>query len=199
MRMGGHVPGPGVEDPHHAELPAEGVGIESQGVSGSRRGLKKQGVQASLVRAGERAQCLRSRTGNQNGRDRQEQRTLLCSPRGGRGLLARGAMPVRAGMRAVCQCSAGGAWGEMPAKSLGPALGTWPPWPLRDSVVYGRGIERGRPGHGAGSGQPTRPWEPSRDAQRVSMRPAKASRARMSALAVRGGERAVVVGALGPT
>ena len=123
MRMGGHVPGPGVEAPHHAELPAEGVGIESQGVSGSRRGLKKQGVQASLVRAGERSQCLRSRTGNQNGRDRQEQRTLLCSPRGGRGLLARGAMPVRAGMRAVCQCSAGGAWGEMPAKSLGPALG----------------------------------------------------------------------------
>jgi hypothetical protein len=41
-RMGGKVPGPGVEDAHHADLPTEGVGVQRQGLSGGSGGLKKQ-------------------------------------------------------------------------------------------------------------------------------------------------------------
>ena len=74
------------------------------------------------MRAGHRAQCLGQRAGDEQVRDRQEQRPLLCQPAGGRCMLPLRAMSVLPGMRAVLPCSARRARGERPAKRLGPAL-----------------------------------------------------------------------------
>ena len=49
MRMVGEVPGPGVEDAHHADLPTEVVGVQSQGWSGGSGGVQKQVVHEELV------------------------------------------------------------------------------------------------------------------------------------------------------
>ena len=49
MRMGGQVPGPGVEDAHHAALPTEVVRVQSQGVYGGSGGVKKQVGHEALV------------------------------------------------------------------------------------------------------------------------------------------------------
>ena len=121
MRMGGQVPRPGVEDAHHAELPAEGARVQRQGLQGSRSGLKEQGVQAVLMRTGHRAECLRERKSDQTVGDRQEQRPLLVEPACGRGMLTRGAMPVLTRMRALLQFPAVGTLGEMPPQRLGSA------------------------------------------------------------------------------
>jgi len=121
MRMGGQVPGPGVEDTSPADLPAEVVGVYSQGLSGSRGGLKEQVVHASVVRAGSRSQCLRQRKGDQKVRDRQQKRPLLFQPPGGRVILTLGTMPVLTRMIAILEFSAPGALGEMPAKGRSPA------------------------------------------------------------------------------
>jgi len=94
MRMVGEVPGPGVEDAYHTDLPTEGMGVQREGLQGSRRGLKEQVGEAALMRAGHRAQFLGQREGDEKVRDRQEQRPLLCQPACGRGILTRRAMPV---------------------------------------------------------------------------------------------------------
>jgi hypothetical protein len=120
-RMGGEVPGPGVEDAHHAEWAAEVVGVQSQCLQGGSGGLQEQGGETVLVRTGHRAQCLGQRQGDQTVRDRQEQCPLLFQPACGRGMLTRGAMPVRTRMRALLQLPAGGTRGEMPPQSLGAA------------------------------------------------------------------------------
>lgn len=122
MRRRGEVPGPRMEDASHTDLPAEGRGVQRECLQSSRRGLQEQGGEAVLRRAGHRAQCLGQRAGDEQGRDRQEQRPLLFQPACGRCMLTRGAMPVLSRMRAVLQCSARRALGEMPAQSLGPAL-----------------------------------------------------------------------------
>jgi hypothetical protein len=49
MRMGGQVSGPRVEDTHQADLPTEVVGVQSEGLSGSSRGVKQQGRHEALV------------------------------------------------------------------------------------------------------------------------------------------------------
>jgi hypothetical protein len=72
MRMIGQVPGPGVEDADHTDLPAEIVRVQGEGLESSRRGLKEQVVEQLLVRAGARAQFLRQRKGDQKVRDWQE-------------------------------------------------------------------------------------------------------------------------------
>lgn len=122
MRMGGQVPSPGVEDAHHANLPAEGVRIQRECLQGSSGGLKEQVVHELLVRAGNRPQCLRQRTGDQKVWDRQEEGTLPFQPTCGCFMLTRGTMPVRAGMRAVLQLSALRTLGDMATKSLSTAL-----------------------------------------------------------------------------
>ena len=48
LRMVGHLPGPGVEDAHHADLPTEVCGVQGEGLQGSRGGLQEQGVYAGL-------------------------------------------------------------------------------------------------------------------------------------------------------
>ena len=97
LRRGGEVPSPRVEDAHQAHRPAERVRIQREGLSGSSGGLHEQGGHALLVRAGHRAQCLRQRTGDQQGRDRQEEGPLPFPPTGGCCMLTRGAMPMLAG------------------------------------------------------------------------------------------------------
>ena len=124
LGMLGQVPGPGVEDPHHADLAAEGVGVKSQGLQGGSGGLKEQVLHAVLVRTGHRAQCLREGKGDQKVRGRQEERPLLFQPACRRFMLTLRAMPVLAGMIAVLQRTARGTLGDMPAKRLGAALVT---------------------------------------------------------------------------
>src|SRR6266852_4602224 len=53
MWMRGHIPGPGVQDPSHADLSAQVCGVQGEGFQGGRGGLKEQVVQEVLVRAGQ--------------------------------------------------------------------------------------------------------------------------------------------------
>jgi hypothetical protein len=122
MRMGGHVPGPGVEAADHTDLPAERVGVQRAGLESSRSGLQEQGGAQRLVRADDRAPFLRQRQGDQKVRDGQEEGALLVEPAGGRGVWARGAMAVLPRMRAILEFPTVGALGEMPASRLGAAL-----------------------------------------------------------------------------
>ena len=122
MRRRGQGPGPGVEDAHHAELPAEIFRVQGQALQGSSGGVKEEMVQAVLRRTGYRAQCLRQRKGHKKGRDGQEEQTRLFQPTRGRVMLALGTMPVLPGRRAVRECSTRCARGERPAKGLRTAL-----------------------------------------------------------------------------
>ena len=58
------------------------------------------------MRAGHRPQSLRQGKGDQKIRDRQEECALLFKPAGSLAVLARGTMPICAGMRALLQCLA---------------------------------------------------------------------------------------------
>ena len=98
MGMGGEVPGPRVEDAHHADLPAEGGRIQREGLQGGRGGLTKQVGQTALRRTDYRAPCLGQRQGAQQVRDGQEECSVLCQLARGRFMLARGTMPVLTGM-----------------------------------------------------------------------------------------------------
>lgn len=113
----------GGEAPPQAALAAEGVRIQRQGVPGRSRGWHEQGGEAVLRSTGHRAACLGERQGDQQGRDRQEQRPRRCEPRGGGGMLPRGAMPVRPRMRALRQGTARRTRGERPTQGRGPARG----------------------------------------------------------------------------
>src|SRR5207247_10709209 len=106
--MRGEIPGPRVEDAHHAELSAEGVGVQSQGLQGGRGGLKEPVVQAVRRRTGHGAEVLRERQGDEKVRDRQEACPRLVKPAAGRSVLTRGAMPVLTGMVALFAFSAVG-------------------------------------------------------------------------------------------
>ena len=118
MGMVGQVPGPGVEDAHHADLPAEIFRLQGEALQGSRGGLKEQIGEAVLMRTGYRAQCFRQRKGHKKVRDRQEEHTLLFQPTRGRCILARGTMPVLTGMIAVLEFSARCALTAMAAPPL---------------------------------------------------------------------------------
>ena len=121
MRMGGHIAGPGVEAPPHADLAAKGFGIQGEDLQGSSRGLQERVVQTLLVRTGDRPQGLRQGKGDEKRGHGQAQRTWRVAPPGGRVVLARGTMAMLAGMLAVLQCLALCALGDRPAKRLGTA------------------------------------------------------------------------------
>ena len=117
--MGRHLPGPGGEDPHHTERSAKVLGGQGEGLHGARGGRKAPGGPACRVGAGHRASCLRQRKGAEQIRDRQEPRTWCCQP-GRRGVMvARGTMPMLAGMIAGLQFPARRARGDMSAQGLG--------------------------------------------------------------------------------
>lgn len=119
--LGGQVPGPGVEHTHHAALPAKGMGIQRACLEGSRSGLQEPVGEAVLRRTSHRAQCRGERQGDENVRDREEQRPLLFQPACGRCLLALRARPILTRTIAVRQCSARRTLGERPAPRRGSA------------------------------------------------------------------------------
>ena len=114
--------GPGVEDPHHTELSAKVLRVQSQRFQGRRRGLQEQVVHTCLVRARHRPQCFRQRKGDQKRGDRQEERAWRCEPAGGLAVWAWGTRPIFAGMSALRQVSARWTLGDMAAQGLGAAL-----------------------------------------------------------------------------
>ena len=50
--MVGQVPGPGVEDADHTDLPAEIVRVQGEGLESGRGGLKEQIVEAAAGASG---------------------------------------------------------------------------------------------------------------------------------------------------
>lgn len=121
MRMGGHISGPGVEDAHHTDLAAKVFGVQGECRQGSSRGLQEHVVHTLLVRTGSRPQGLRQGKGDETRGHGQEQLPLRVEPPGGLVVLARGTVPILAGMRALLECLALCALGDMTAKSLGTA------------------------------------------------------------------------------
>lgn len=122
MRMVGHSAGPGVEDAHHTDLAAKVFGVEGECLQGRSRGLQEHVVQTLLVRTGSRPQCLRQGKGHEKIGHGQEQLPLRVEPPGGLVVLARGTVPMLAGMIALLECLAICALVDMTAKSLGTAL-----------------------------------------------------------------------------
>src|SRR5207245_4372215 len=110
-----------------------------------------------------------------------------------------GTVPMRAGMLTVLQVPARRTLGAMTAQE--PLSGTvrWPSWPAGGWGAYGRRMWRGTPVHSAGRYRRVRAWQTSRGHEHPAMRSCSASRARASALTVKWGERAVVVGEGWPT
>ena len=74
------------------------------------------------MRAGHRPQSLRQGKGDQKIRDRQEECALLFKPAGSLAVLARGTMPIFAGMIALLEVSAHWTLVDMAAQGLGAAL-----------------------------------------------------------------------------
>ena len=122
MRMGGHSTGPGVEDAHHTALAAKVFGVQGEYLQGSSRGLQAHVVHTLLVRTGSRPQGLRQGKSDEKRGHGQAQRTWRVEPPGGLVVLARGTVSMLAGMRAVLECLALCALGDMTAKRLGTAL-----------------------------------------------------------------------------
>ena len=58
MRMIGHIPRPGVQDPNQAELSAEELAVHGQGFQSGSGGPEEQVIHEVLVRAGHRPQFL---------------------------------------------------------------------------------------------------------------------------------------------
>jgi hypothetical protein len=121
-RRRGQCPGPGVQDPDQTDLASAVVRIQGAGFQGSGGGLQEEGGDAGLVRAGCGPQCFGQRQGDEKRRDRQAQDALLFQPARGLVVLARGTMPMRAGMLTVLQVTARRTLGAMTAQSLCPAL-----------------------------------------------------------------------------
>jgi hypothetical protein len=121
MRMGGPIAGPGVEDAHHPALAAKVCGVQGECLQGRSRGLQEHVGQTLLVRTGSRPQCLRQGKGHEHRGHGQAQLPLRVEPPGGLVVVARGTVPIRAGMRALLECLALCALVDMTAKRLGTA------------------------------------------------------------------------------
>jgi hypothetical protein len=80
MGMRGHISGPGVKHPDHADLPAEVFRVQGESLQGGSGGLKEQVVHAVLVRAGHRPSCLGQGKSEQKIGHGQEEVTLLVQP-----------------------------------------------------------------------------------------------------------------------
>jgi len=122
MRMRSHIPRPRVQDSEQAELSAAVVGGHGQGLPGGSGGLEAQGVEAVLRRAGHRAQFRGPRTGDQTRGDGPAPLPWLFQPWRRLGMLARGTLPLLAGMIAVLRCTARPALGDRPAQGVGAAV-----------------------------------------------------------------------------
>jgi hypothetical protein len=122
MRMRGHSPRPGVQDPHQAALSAAALGGHGQGFQSGSGGLEAQVIQEVWVSAGPWPQCLGQCQGDQNIGDGQEPLALRVQPWDSLGSLALGTMPIWAGMIAVLRFTARHALLDMPASGGSPAV-----------------------------------------------------------------------------
>jgi hypothetical protein len=120
--MIGHIPRPGVQDPNHAELPAEALGVHGQGVPSGSGGLEEQVRQEVWVRAGHGPQFLGQGKGDQNRGDGQEPLAWRFQPVWSLGIVALGTMPICAGMIAVLRCTARHALRDRPTEGCSPAV-----------------------------------------------------------------------------
>jgi len=119
--MRGHIPGPGMPHPQHADPAAEVFGVEGASLQSGSGGLKEQVVHTLLVRAGHGSQCLGQGKGDEQRGHGQQPLPLRVEPPGGVVVLARGPMAILAGMVAVLEFVALCALGDMTAERFGTA------------------------------------------------------------------------------
>jgi hypothetical protein len=119
MGMKAQVARPGLQDPQQADLTAKEARVACQLLERGGRGLKEQGVESALVRAGQLAQRWRQREGDQEVGHQQQQFLLPREPGLGGVVLAGRAVAVAVGMVTVALGTAGRADVELAAKCLG--------------------------------------------------------------------------------
>ena len=101
VNMVAHVPLPGMQRSHHADLSAQPPGIQGQGLQRLGGGPEEEIIDQLLMGAGEGIQAVGQGEGDQKVGNRQEFPELRIAPAVGAVLAALGAMAVAAGMVAV--------------------------------------------------------------------------------------------------